>query len=355
MLAIYRGKRVLITGHTGFKGSWLSAWLSKLDAELTGIALAPNTDPNHFDLLDLEINNYFIDIRDYESLRQTMLLANPEIIFHLAAQPLVRDSYERPLYTFETNMMGTAHILEASRELPNLKAIVVITTDKCYENKEWVWGYREIDPMGGHDPYSASKGCAELITASYRNSFFNLDHFGNTHQVLIASARAGNVIGGGDWSKDRLIPDLIKGAIAKQRVPIRKPNATRPWQHVLESLSGYLLLGSKLLAGDKSFADAWNFAPTDEGSATVLSVIKNMQSHWDSIQYDLKEDLSALHEANLLKLDCSKANAILKWRNQWSLDQTLKATTDWYKNYYESGNVLTWEQIERYGAYYSGE
>ena len=348
MFYIYSGKKVLVTGHTGFKGSWLVAWLQKLGAEVVGVSLEPNTNPNHFNLLNLDIKSNIIDIRDYLKLSNVIKQANPEIVFHLAAQPLVRESYLNPLETLETNVIGTANVLNACRELDLLKAIIIVTSDKCYDNKEWVWGYRESDQMGGYDPYSASKGCAELITSSYRNSFFNLNDFGKKHQTLIASARAGNVIGGGDWAVDRLVPDIMRATISKRNVEIRNPQATRPWQHVLECLSGYLCLGERLLNGDKEFAQAWNFAPTDDGTATVLDVINRMKLCWNEIQYEIVNDSTKPHEANLLKLDCSKANTILKWKNVCGLEKTISMTTNWYKNFYNNNSLSTFKDIEAY-------
>lgn len=344
----YKGKKILITGHTGFKGSWLAAWLNMLGAKVVGVALEPDTQPSHFALLKLDIESHFIDIRDYEKLQRIIKSTQPEIIFHLAAQPLVRDSYDRPLYTFETNILGTANILNACRDLDLLKAVVVVTSDKCYENKEWVWGYRENEPMGGYDPYSASKGCAELITSCMRCSYFNLEKFGKEHQVLIASARAGNVIGGGDWAKDRLIPDMVRAVAANEVVAIRNPQATRPWQHVLECLSGYLALGEKLLMGERKFAEAWNFAPTQEGEAQVLRLVQTMQKYWSQLRYEIKTLGSQPHESSLLKLDCSKTNSILHWSNIWNLEQTIAVTTNWYRNFYEKKEVTTYLDVENY-------
>jgi CDP-glucose 4,6-dehydratase len=270
----YQNKKVLVTGHTGFKGSWLIKWLEMLGAEVQGISLEPNTEPNHFTLIHSDIKSHILDIRDAEKLSKTIRSINPDIVFHLAAQPLVRESYEYPLETLQTNVMGTANVLNACRGLDNLKAILVVTTDKCYENKEWIWGYRESDPMGGYDPYSMSKGCAELVVSSFRRSYFNLDDYSKKHSTLLATARGGNVIGGGDWSKDRLIPDIIKSVVKQQSVMIRSPHSTRPWQHVLECLSGYLMLGQKLLQGEKAFAEAWNFGPPGDAEASVLDVLK---------------------------------------------------------------------------------
>ena len=357
-LSIFKDKKILVTGHTGFKGSWLCAWLKLLGADVVGVSLEPNTNPNHFELLNLAMDSRVVDIRDSKAIERTFLEVLPDFIFHLAAQPLVRDSYETPLYTMETNIMGTANVLNACRTLKDLKGVLIVTTDKCYENKEWVWGYRENDPMGGYDPYSASKGCAELVTACFRNSYFNLDEFGLSHHTLVASARGGNVIGGGDWAKDRLIPDIVRATIRGETVEIRSPNATRPWQHVLECLSGYLCLAQKLLEGDKAFAQGWNFAQSHEGHATVLDVLKRMQYVWPDVKYQINIPKNPPHEAMLLKLDCTKANTLLNWRNFWGLDKTIESTTKWYRRYYETGEILTFSDIEAYmndiEGYYHG-
>jgi CDP-glucose 4,6-dehydratase len=344
----YKGKTVLVTGHTGFKGSWLVMWLQQLGARVVGVALAPDTNPSHYELLSPNIESHFVDIRDYEKIAAIVKHVNPEIIFHLAAQPLVRTSYADPIYTLETNVIGTANLLNICRELKSLRAVVIVTSDKCYENKEWHFSYREIDPMGGHDPYSASKGCAELVTGSFRDSYFNLNKFGKDHQVLIASARAGNVIGGGDWALDRLIPDIARAVASNKEVQIRNPNATRPWQHVLECLSGYLCLGEKLLQGLPQFAEAWNFAPTVTGEVKVLDVVRAMQGVWQKLQYELKTDSNQLHEANLLKLDSSKAFALLQWKNVWDIQKTIGVTTNWYRSFYDDHKILTSEQIAIY-------
>jgi len=330
---IYRGKTVLVTGHTGFKGSWLSLWLLKMGANVIGYSQEPMNSHSHYELLNLEIVSIIADINDTETLEQVFHKYQPEIVFHLAAQALVRASYKNPVETFQTNIMGTINIFEAARKIDSVKAIINITSDKAYENKEWLWGYRENDAMGGYDPYSASKGCSELVTTSYRNSFFNPSMYNKTHKVLLASCRAGNVIGGGDWSEDRLIPDIMKSVEAGDVVSIRNPNATRPWQHVLEPLSGYLSVGEKLLHGDKNYASAWNFGPLDEGSISVETVVKNIKLHWDKIVYEIKEELDAPHEANLLKLDCSKAHTLLNWQSVWNSDTTFQKTTLWYKKY----------------------
>jgi len=345
---IYQGKKVLLTGHTGFKGSWLAVWLQKLGAKVVGIALPPITLPSHFAVLKLDLESYLVDIRNYDELLKIIKKEQPEIIFHLAAQPLVRDSYVMPLGTLATNVMGTANLLNACREIGSLQAVVVVTSDKCYENKEQDIGYRESDPMGGYDPYSASKGCAELVTASFRNSYFNLNEFGKKHQVLLASARAGNVIGGGDWSRDRLIPDIMRAVSSGEKVLIRNPQATRPWQHVLECLSGYLCLGEKLLERDKKFAEAWNFAPNDNGITTVGEIVEKIKNYWPKMQYEIARNSNQPHEANLLKLDATKANSLLHWREVWDLEKTLAMTTNWYREFYEKSMVFTHDDIQNY-------
>ncbi len=345
---IYAGKRVLVTGHTGFKGSWLAMWLIRLGAQVFGLALPPDTRPSHFQLLDLPIPSIMADIRDPGVVGKALQDVQPDIVFHLAAQPLVRRSYREPAATVATNVMGTIHLLEACRKVGTVRAIVNITSDKCYENKEWVWGYRESDPMGGYDPYSASKGCAELVTASWRNSFFHPDQFGRTHHTLLASARAGNVIGGGDWGEDRLIPDIARATADTRPVTIRSPEATRPWQHVLDPLSGYLLLGQKLLEGQIKHAEAYNFGPAHENSLTVGQVVQAFKSHWDAMAYEFKPDKDQPHEAGLLRLDCSKANIVLNWQPVWDSSLALRKTAVWYKNYYSENNILTQQDFEDY-------
>ncbi len=346
---IYKNKKVLITGHTGFKGSWLALWLSKLGAKVIGHSLPAPSEPNHFELLNLNLNSIIGDIRDKDKLEKIFNKHQPEIVFHLAAQPIVRKSYLDPIETYETNVMGTLNVFEACRFSSSVKAIVNITSDKCYENKEWIWGYRENEPMGGYDIYSSSKGCAELLTASYRNSFFNVKDFGKTHQILLASCRAGNVIGGGDWAEDRLIPDIMRATSKGEQVIIRNPEATRPWQHVLEPLNGYLLLGQKLLEKEVQFSDAWNFGPNgDEGNLSVLNVVENMKSFWSSIKYEVEENKNNIHEANLLKLDCSKANSILKWKSIWDNKTTFEKTANWYKEFYEGKKCLSEFDLDNY-------
>ena len=345
--SIYANKTVLVTGHTGFKGSWLVYWLKQMGANVIGYSLEAPTNPNHFGLLDLNVTSIIGDIRDQKKLDATFNEYKPDIVFHLAAQPLVRLSYENPVETYETNVIGTLKVFEACRK-SNVQAIVNITSDKAYENKEWAWGYRENDPMGGYDPYSSSKGCAELLVSSYRNSYFNISEYKKTHNTLLASCRAGNVIGGGDWAEDRLITDIMISVSNNEKVSIRNPYATRPWQHVLEPLSGYLNIGQKLLEENVEYADGWNFGPSDEGSINVEEVVKNVKIHWNKIDYEINTNPKQLHEANLLKLDCSKAHIYLKWKNIWDSNKTFEKTVNWYKSYYEKGQSLTKEDLESY-------
>lgn len=347
---VYYNKKVLITGHTGFKGSWLALWLLNLGAEVIGYSLKPPSSPNHFDLLNLPLVSIHGDILDFGNLGEAINKYKPEILFHMAAQPLVRYSYKDPISTFKTNIIGSANVFEACRGNSGVKVIINITSDKCYENKEWVWGYRENDPMGGYDPYSASKGCAELITNAYRNSFFPVKQYKVLHQTLIASVRAGNVIGGGDWAEDRLIPDIIKATSQNQKLIIRNPYATRPWQHVLESLSGYLHLGMKLLNGEKEFTGSWNFGPKNEKSIAVKEVVSQIEHYWKKLDIHFEENTEDFHEANLLKLDCSKAHTSLKWNGIWNYEKTLKRTIEWYKQYYENGKLLSIDDINTYVA-----
>jgi CDP-glucose 4,6-dehydratase len=340
----YRRKRVLVTGHTGFKGSWLSLWLTQLGAEVVGVSFAAPTQPNHWNLLRLESNiqHYELDIRDSILVNEVVRATRPEVIFHLAAQPLVRRSYREPLETWSTNVMGTANILEACRRTDSVRAILVVTTDKCYENQEWSWGYREIDRLGGHDPYSASKAGSELVAASYRSAFFYA--YG---APLLATARAGNVIGGGDWSEDRLIPDLVRAVAEKRSLEVRLPNATRPWQHVLESLSGYLLLGQKLIDGDRKFEGAWNFGPSRSGNRTVSEVLQALQSHWPGMRWHESRTPQS-HEANLLFLNSDKAQSQLGWLPVWSLDTTIERTVDWYRAFLEEKATVSNAQLKQY-------
>lgn len=345
---IYFGKNILITGNTGFKGSWLSQWLIMLGANVIGYSLKPQTNPNHFEILNLDHKTYFKDINDLGELKKVINENNPDIIFHLAAQPLVRYSYSNPVETYITNVIGTMNVLEAARCNGRVKAIVVVTTDKCYENVEQNKGYVESDKMGGYDPYSSSKGCAELLVSSYRNSFFNLEDYKKNHSTLISSARAGNVIGGGDWSEDRLIPDIIRGAINSETAIIRNPNATRPWQHVLEPLSGYLELGKRLLLGEIEFASGWNFGPEEDQALSVKNVLDKSIKFWNIIKYEEKEPLIKFHEAQLLSLNIDKAKTKLCWSPKWNNDTAIDKTINWYKEYYINNKINTYSDIEDY-------
>jgi len=338
----YRGRRVLVTGHTGFKGSWLCLWLNALGAELTGLALDPASEPSHWGLLGLSIEDHRIDIRDEAAVHELFTAARPEVVFHLAAQPLVRQSYREPVTTWSTNVMGTAHVLEAARHTPGLRAVVVVTTDKCYENREWPWAYRERDRLGGSDPYSASKAGAELVAASYRTAFFQ-----DPSAPLLATARGGNVIGGGDWSEDRLIPDLVRSVTASEPLVVRSPHATRPWQHVLDCLSGYLLLGQRLLAGDAISADAWNFGPDGEGSRTVERLLEEIARKWPQLRWQVASGPHP-HEAGLLHLDSAKAKMCLGWRPVWNFQQAVHHTADWYRQWLERGDAPSANQLDAY-------
>jgi CDP-glucose 4,6-dehydratase len=345
---IYANKKVLVTGHTGFKGSWLCLWLKSLGAEVYGYSLPAQTDPSHWDLLNLEIDSQLGDIRDREKLDDWVAKIKPEFVFHLAAQPIVRDSYEIPADTFDINVVGTINVYEACRKAKSVRALVSITTDKVYENREWVWGYRENDPFGGYDPYSASKACAEIASASYRQSFWNIEQYGVYHHTLLATARAGNVIGGGDWAKDRLVPDLMVGASIQKSAIIRNPGSTRPWEHVLEPLSGYLLLGAKLYRGQHQFAEGWNFGPMNEGMLTVLEVIEALRKGWDQLNFKIESSDLNPHEAGLLRLDCQKARSYLKWAPVWDGELSFIKTAEWYKTFYTENKVITQEQLYQY-------
>lgn len=323
----WHGKRVFLTGHTGFKGSWLSLWLQRMGAEVTGFALPPPTVLNLFEVARVAdgMNSVIGDIRDALALRTSMLAAQPEIVIHMAAQALVRQGYADPVSTYSTNVMGTVHIFEAVRATSSVRAVINVTSDKCYENKEWVWGYRENDPMGGFDPYSSSKGCAELVANAYRQSYFD----NKDTPVALASVRAGNVIGGGDWAADRLIPDALRAFAQGEAVNIRYPNAVRPWQHVLEPLSGYLCLAEKLHDQGEDWAGAWNFGPADNDAQSVQWVVERLASLWPAAANWVCDPQLQPHEAHMLKLDCSKARARLEWHPRWSLDEALKRVVDW--------------------------
>ncbi|MEM9562771.1 MAG: CDP-glucose 4,6-dehydratase [Actinomycetota bacterium] len=345
----WAGKKVLVTGHTGFKGTWLSLWLERLGAQVSGLALDPSTDPSMYRLVgnDDVVDSTIGDVTDAAVVAEVMERVQPDVIFHLAAQVLVRRSYVDPIETITTNVVGTANVLNEARKVDGLQAIVVITSDKCYENREWHWPYREDEAMGGHDPYSASKGSAELITSSMRRSFF-----AEPDAALIGSARAGNVIGGGDWSADRLIPDIVKAFAKGDEVVIRMPEAIRPWQHVLEPISGYLVLGERLANGDAIAADGWNFGPADEDAKPVGWMVEQMAKRWgEGAGFRIEPD-GGPHEARLLKLDTSKANAELGWRRRMTLDQALEWVIDWYRAQVDGGDMrqLSIDQIAAYEA-----
>lgn len=348
---IYTHKKVLVTGHTGFKGSWLCLILNKLGAEVYGYALEPPTNPSLFDEAKIgeRMNSFIGDIRDYDNLFNVMQLIQPEIVIHMAAQPLVRESYKQPIETYSINVMGTVHLLEACRHTKSVKAIVNVTTDKCYENREWHWGYRENEPMGGYDPYSNSKGCSELVTSAYRNSYLNPSKY-TEHGVGVASARAGNVIGGGDWADDRLIPDFIRAISKGEKVKIRSPYSIRPWQHVLEPLTGYLTLAAKLYTEGATFSQAWNFGPDDSDAQNVEWITKTICELWtDGASYEFDTNTQP-HEANYLKLDCSKAKAELGWYPKWKIETTLKSIVHWNKAFLKGENIrtVTESQIDNY-------
>ena len=330
--SFWSGKKVFVTGHTGFKGSWLSLWLQQLGASVIGYALQPPTNPSLFEVAQVAqgMTSIIGDIRDGTMLTNAMRQAGTDIVIHMAAQPLVRRSYVDPVETYSTNVIGTVNLLEAVRQTPSVRAVVNVTTDKCYENKEWVWGYRENEPMGGFDPYSSSKGCAELVTAAYRYSFFNSSKH-SEHQVALATARAGNVIGGGDWAEDRLIPDILRAIQNRQSVNIRNPHATRPWQHVLEPLSGYLALAEALYSQGSAFAEAFNFGPTEDDAKPVQWIVERLVQQWgDGANWKL-DQAEHPHEAHYLKLDCSKAKMRLDWRPRWTLAQALENIIVWHK------------------------
>jgi CDP-glucose 4,6-dehydratase len=349
--SFYEGRKVFLTGHTGFKGSWLSILLHWLGADVYGYALMPNTIPSLYELakVDQLVSSTIGDVRDYDLMLKILKEIQPEVIIHLAAQPLVRESYKNPRETYEVNVMGTVNLLDAARHIGSVKAILNVTTDKCYENKEWHWGYRENEPMGGYDPYSNSKGCSELVTSSFRNSFYNPDDY-QKHGISLASARAGNVIGGGDWADERLIPDFIRAIMLREKVKIRSPYAIRPWQHVLDPLSGYLALCEKLCTGGSTFAEGWNFGADDRDAKNVEWIISKLCELWGSgAAYEL-ENSPQPHEANYLKLDCSKAKVLLNWNPKWNIETTLQMIVDWNKAFLCNADMrqVSVSQIEKY-------
>ena len=344
ILSLYSGKKVLITGHTGFKGSWLLAWLYSLGAEVKGYALSPENENDHFNVIKgYQICNSVIgDIRNKDNVSKEVLSFQPDFVFHLAAQPLVRLSYEIPVETFEVNILGTVNLLDAVRDLKNKCVVICITTDKVYENKEWQYPYRESDRLGGHDPYSASKAATELVISSYRDSFFNQNDYPN-HQKSISSARAGNVIGGGDWSKDRLIPDLIRALTRDQPIKVRNPNSVRPWQHVLEPLMGYLTLGNKMFEQPNQFCGAWNFGPNLEDTLSVRDLVKIAFQKYGSGRFETPQLANQYHEAILLKLDINKTIYELGWKPKWNAEKAIEETVNWY-----TGAKDTFTQILEY-------
>lgn len=345
----WQGKRVLVTGDTGFKGSWLALWLNEMGARVTGFALAPPTEPSLFERAGVSalIDHVEGDVRDLDAVARCVEVARPDIVFHLAAQSLVRQSYADPVETYATNVMGTVHVLEACRRVEGIAAILCVTSDKCYENREWVWPYRETDPMGGHDPYSSSKGAAELVVSAYRSSFFN-----EGDGPLVASVRAGNVIGGGDWAADRLIPDIVRAVMAGEPPVIRSPQSVRPWQHVLEALGGYLRLAERLAIGERRFADGWNFGPDEGDARSVEWIVQRLLAHWGDTAGWVGGDAPALHEAKMLRLDCSKARAALGWRPRLTLDEALRWIVDWHRaeGSGEPAGALSVRQINDYAA-----
>lgn len=338
----FKGKKVLITGHTGFKGVWLSKILLNWESDVVGISLKPQAKPNLFDSLEIEkkIKNYFVDIRDLAKVKKIFEKEKPEIVFHLAAQAIVRESYDNPMYTFETNILGTTNILEAIRESSSVKSAVIITTDKVYRNLETGKPLEENDSLEGYDPYSASKAAAEMVISSYIKSFFNPTYYGKKHNALIASARAGNVIGGGDWGNNRLVPDLIRGVFNNEKIIIRSPDAVRPWQFVLESLYGYLLLAKELHDGKKEFSGAWNFGANNKNSLTVKKFTEIALKILGTGKYSVKNNTDGKHESKLLKLNSNKAKKYLGWKQRLNTRKTLQLTFDWYRDFYNKKNIV---------------
>ena len=341
--SFWHGKKVFVTGHTGFKGSWLCLWIEQMGAVVRGYSLPAPTEPSLFEVASVRqgLISEEGDIRDFFHLREALADFKPEIVFHMAAQPLVRLSYDEPIETYSTNVMGTVYLLEAIKQVGGVKAVVNITSDKCYENREWVWGYREDEAMGGYDPYSNSKGCAELVASAYRNSFFNAAKY-HEHGTALASVRAGNVIGGGDWAKDRLIPDILHSFENNQSVIIRNPHSIRPWQHVLEPLSGYLLVAQKLYTEGPAFAEGWNFGPNEMDATPVQAIVDTMVNLWGENSSWQLDGQDHPHEAHYLKLDCSKAKMRMEWHPRWDLNTTLSRIVDWHKAWLAGKDMRTY-------------
>jgi CDP-glucose 4,6-dehydratase len=347
----WQGRRVFLTGHTGFKGSWLALWLSRLGAQIRGYALGPGTEPNLFNLASVGtmVDDVRGDVRDHARLEASMAEFRPEVVFHLAAQPIVRRSYADPVGTYGTNVMGTVHLLEAIRKTPSVRAVVCVTTDKCYQNQAWIWPYRETDPLGGYDPYGSSKACAEIVSAAYRSSFFPSERL-HEHHVALATARAGNVIGGGDWSEDRIIPDLVRGFSSGRPVLIRRPNAIRPWQHVLDPLHGYLMLAHELLAQSARFASSYNFGPSAEDVWPVERIATKLVRMWGNGASWIRDPVPSVHEDQVLRLDASKARVELGWQPRLQIEAALEWTMAWYRAWGQGANMaeFTEKQIAKY-------
>lgn len=351
--SFWKDKKVLVTGHTGFKGSWLALWLQSLGAKVSGFALEPPSTPSLFDVARVGegMRSHVGDIRDFEFLKGVLSQEQPDVVFHLAAQSLVRYSYNNPIDTYSANVMGTVHLLEAIRQVGSVRVVVNITSDKCYENREWVWGYRENEPMGGYDPYSSSKGCAELVASAFRNSYFNPEDYAR-HGVALSSVRAGNVIGGGDWAEDRLIPDMLRAIESGQPVMIRNPYAIRPWQHVLEPLTGYMLLAEKMWVNGPEFSEGWNFGPNDNDAKPVEWIVNKMTNQWGAGASWTVDGREHPHEAHYLKLDCSKAKSRLNWGPRWNIEQALSQIIHWHRAYLAGDDMraVTLAQILNYHA-----
>ena len=347
----WKGRRVFLTGHTGFKGGWMALWLTQMGATVCGYSLAPPSEPSLFEVARIGecVHHIEADICELQRLRASMQDFAPDVVFHLAAQSLVRRSYAEPVLTYATNVMGTVNVLDSIRHTASVKAAVLITTDKCYENREWQWGYRENDRLGGHDPYSNSKACSELVSAAYRDSFFSPDKLG-THGVAVATARAGNVIGGGDWAVDRLVPDLIRGFVAGEQVAIRNPHAIRPWQHVLEPIRGYIQLAERLLARDASFTSAWNFGPSEEDARPVEWIVRELAKQWSSDASWFIDKGVHPHEATYLKLDCTRAHNLLGWRPTLTLSSALQFIVEWFKQW-QAGRDMQQVTLDQIAAY----